>query len=59
MCIVCDKKIKPNQKRYMLAFDGYTVAMNIYIHRKCNVKSKIEKALKDEEKTTRIINFEV
>ncbi len=59
LCIVCGKQLKKTQKRYMIAIDGRTVPVNFYIHRRCNDNRKIRKALENEEKYSKVINFEV
>ena len=58
-CIICEKYIKKTEKMSMVAIDGRTVPVNFYIHRSCNDNEKIRKALEDEEKYSKVINFEV
>jgi hypothetical protein len=61
ICIVCDKQLKKDQKRFMVAIDGRTVPVNFYVHRngRCNDPERIRKALENEEKASKVLNFEV
>lgn len=58
-CFICEKLIQKNQVRFMVALDGWYKPINLWIHRKCYDRSKIEEILKDDEKRPRIINFKV
>lgn len=58
-CFVCEKRIQKNQSRFMIAVDGFARPINLWIHRKCYDRPKIEEILKDDEKRPRIINFKV
>lgn len=56
VCIICGDKLLPDDERYMIALDGFEYPINIYIHRSCNDRQRIEEWFRNE-KQSKIINF--
>jgi hypothetical protein len=53
------KQIKHHEKKFMVAIDNRNQPVNFYIHRRCNDPEEVRKALENEEKASKVLNFEV